>query len=191
MARRRRWVLGAVLLVAATVVGSDIWVSWRGAGTNYTPSNAPSAQVALVLGAAVHGGKPGTYVRGRLEAAAELVREGKVENVLVSGNAAGRSGDEVEVMGGWLRRRGIEAERDGDGLDTNMSCQHVRERGYTSVLIVTQAFHADRARLLCRRHGLTADVVVADCPGCSTFARTRNVIREMVLSRPKVVVTGG
>lgn len=162
-----------------------------GSGPLYSPDDAPPAPVAIAFGASVRGGRPGSFVEGRLEAALRLYRIGKVQRILVSGNANGLSGDEIEVMTRWLRERGVPDEAlltDGAALDTYLSCVHARDRfGIDRVLLVSQFFHVRRAVVLARHLGLDADAVRAEA-GCTRRAWVRNLAREYLLSRPKAAL---
>lgn len=162
-----------------------------GSGPLYSPETAPSAPVAITFGASVRGGRPGSFVEGRLEASLQLYRLGKVQRILISGNAGGTSGDEIAVMSGWLLARGVPAHAlltDGAGLDTYLACLHARDRfGLGRVLLVSQFFHARRAAALARHLGLDADAVRAEC-GCTRRAWVRNLAREYFLSRPKAAL---
>lgn len=162
-----------------------------GTGPLYAPDEAPSAPVAIAFGASVRGGRPGSFVEGRLEASLQLLRLGTVEKILVSGNSEGLSGDEIAVMTGWLRARGVPDEAlltDGAGLDTYLSCLRARDEfGIDRVLLVSQGFHARRAAALARHLGLDADAVRAEC-GCTRRAWVRNLSREYFLSRPKAAL---
>ncbi|BDH55418.1 vancomycin high temperature exclusion protein [Tsukamurella sp. PLM1] len=137
------------------------------------------------------GGRPGSFVEGRLVASLQLLRLGKVEKILVSGNAGGTSGDEIAVMTAWLRARGVPAGdllTDGAGLDTYLACRRARDEfGLGRVLLVSQFFHARRAAALARHLGLDADAVRAEC-GCTRRAWIRNLAREYLLSRPKAAL---
>jgi len=151
-------------------------------------ADAPAAPVVIVPGARVRAGLPMTYLRGRLDAAIELVRAGRVQAVLVSGDAAGRSGDEITAMVRYLVAHGVARERivtDPYGLDTYDTARRAVETyGVRQALIVTQSFHLPRAVALCRRAGI--DITGVRASGdVRTSTRVRNLLREYLLSRPK------
>jgi len=162
-----------------------------GLGPLYSPETAPPAPVAIAFGASVRGGRPGSFVEGRLEASLQLYRLGTVEKILVSGNAEGLSGDEIAVMTGWLRDHGVPDSAlltDGAGLDTYLACLRARDEfGVRRVLLVSQFFHARRAAALARHLGLDADAVRADA-ACTRRSWVRNLAREYLLSRPKAAL---
>jgi vancomycin permeability regulator SanA len=146
---------------------------------------APSAPVVVVFGAelAPGGQRPKPFLAGRLDVAAELFRAGKVRAVLVSGDAAGTSGDEVAVMTRYLVERGVPAGRivaDPHGLDTYDTCARAADvYGIRRALLVSQSFHLPRAVALCRHLGIDADGVDARCDTCRDATLRKNTAREL------------
>ncbi|GAA3152115.1 ElyC/SanA/YdcF family protein [Planomonospora alba] len=129
-------------------------------------AGVPRAPVALVLGAAVHGGRPSPMLARRLDIAAELYRAGRVRALLLSGDN-GRTGyDEPSVMRDYLIARGVPGRvlvLDYAGFDTWDSCVRARDVfGATRLTVVTQVFHLPRAVALCRTAGLEASGVGDD-----------------------------
>ena len=155
-------------------------------GNVYTEAQAPAADVVLVLGAQVApgGADPMPVLRGRLDTAAALVRDGRARVILVSGDGTGRSGDETTVMTSYLTRLGIDPARvvaDPSGLDTYDSCLRAKEvYGLSRALVVTQSYHLDRAVALCRHVGIDADGVMAGCPTCRRATLFRNALRDVL-----------
>jgi vancomycin permeability regulator SanA len=190
---RRRWLrrtllglLAVVLLGVAAIAAPVVWMTAASAGHLHdTVADAPSAPVVIVFGAelAPGGQRPKPFLAGRLDIAAELVRAGKARAVLVSGDAGGRSGDEVTVMTRYLVDRGVEQRRivaDPHGLDSYDTCARARQvYGIRRALLVSQAFHLPRAVTLCRRLGVDADGVSARCDGCRAVTLRKNRVREV------------
>ncbi|GAJ85116.1 hypothetical protein NBRGN_083_00280 [Nocardia brasiliensis NBRC 14402] len=129
------------------------------------------------------------YLRGRLDAAIELLRAGKVREILVSGDAAGASGDEIAAMTRYLAARGVDqavVRTDGLGLSTRATGARARRLfGIDRALVVTQYQHVPRAVALCRGAGIDADGVTAAC-ACRRITKVRNNLREWVAA-PKAV----
>ena len=165
------------MLAVVVTGGSVTWAYTASAGHRYGLADAPAAPVVIVLGAEV--GTP--FLSGRLDATVELVRAGKARSVLVSGNAAGTSGDETKEMTAYLTARGVSRAKitvDGQGLDTYDTCARaVRVVGIRRALVVTQGYHVPRAVSLCRSLGMDADGVEAACD-CGGFLLFRNEARE-------------
>lgn len=145
-----------------------------------------TADVVLVLGTQVAPGgeEPFPRLRGRLDAAAQLIRDGRAKVVLVSGDAGGRSGNETKVMSSYLQRAGVSANRivaDPSGLDTYDSCLRAKQVfGVTRAIVVTQGYHLPRAVTLCRHVGINADGVRARCDECTLIDFPRNWGRDFV-----------
>lgn len=188
----RRWltivVIIAFVAVELMVAVSGTWVFVRSDGRVFSTKDAPPAPIAIVFGAAVVSDEePGSYLKGRLDAALKLFQEGMVETIIVSGDAIPPGDDEVAVMRHYLQDKGIPPERlidDPRGFDTDDTCRRAHTiYGVQRGLLVTQDFHVPRAVALCRAWEIDAFGVVAGCD-CSTQSLVRNYIREAFLSRP-------
>lgn len=169
--RRRvlRWTAAVAAVAVLIVGGSYAWVRIDAAGHQYSVAQAPSAPVALVLGAGLRAdGSPSEYLRYRLDDAAALYRAGKVKVLLVSGDNGTTSHDEPNAMRDYLAAQGVPASkvvRDYAGFDTWDSCSRARRIfGADRILVVTQTFHLPRAVFLCRQAGLNADGVADNHP---------------------------
>ncbi|MCO1596416.1 YdcF family protein [Micromonospora sp. RHAY321] len=183
---RRAAVLGAAALLLASLPW--LWTVIAARGHVHAESDAPTADVVIVLGTAVAPDRrrPGDRLTGRLETAAALVTSGRARVVLVSGDGGGASGDETAVMTSYLTDLGVDPRRvvaDPFGLDTYDSCARAREvYGVERALIVTQSYHVSRAVTLCRHLGLDVDGVIARCPGCGPALLVEKSIRDYLAS---------
>ena len=187
MARRSRtrrvafWTLlaafGLTVAAALFVVGVNLLIL-RDASPHIVknPAAAPSAPVAIVLGAGIQAdGTPSPMLADRLDTALLLYREGKVKSLLLSGNAR-PADDEVAVMLHYLVTRGVAAgdlRIDPQGFttyDTMLRAQKVFH--INGALIPTQHFHLSRAVFLARSLGISAIGVPADIQHYSTIDDT-------------------
>ncbi|WP_433206597.1 SanA/YdcF family protein [Dactylosporangium sp. CS-047395] len=177
----RVWLVRLVRLgVAAAVVGglltaeSSMWLRTAANGHLYTVATVPAAPVVMVLGAQVYDdGTPSPFLEARLELARQLFAAGKVKAILVSGDHMDWGYDEPGNMWLWLNSHGVPAGRiieDHAGFDTYDSCARAkRVFGVDRMIIVTQAFHLERAVALCRHLGVDATGV-----GDTTVAKFRD-----------------
>ncbi|RUL91506.1 YdcF family protein [Verrucosispora sp. FIM060022] len=184
---RRIAVLGLLLLLLTSLPW--VWTAVAAYGHVHAVDEAPVADVVIVLGTAVteDGRQPGIRLAGRLETAAELVRQQRARVVLVSGDGHGASGDETAAMTAHLTEQlGVDPQRivaDPYGLDTYDSCRRAREvYGVERALIVTQSYHLSRAVTLCRQLGVDADGVPARCTGCGTGLLLEKAVRDYFAS---------
>ena len=136
------------------------------------PGAAPSAPVAIVLGASIYAdGTPSPMLADRLDTALLLYREGKVKTLLLS--AVERPGDEeIAVMRRYLIERAVpdtDLLTDPQGFNTHASMVNAQKAFHIkSALIPTQRFHLTRAVYLARSLGIQATGVPADIRPYST-----------------------
>ena len=180
-----------VAALVAIVLASAGWVAYATAGKVYDVDDAPDAPVAIVLGAQVRDGKPMRFLAGRLDAAIALMAAGKIKAILVSGDADGNSGNEIQAMTDYLIEHDIDPDviiGEDHGIDTYDTCARAKETfGVERGLIISQPLHVSRAVALCEDMDLDIDGVTADCVDCNTLAVVRNYAREL-LARPKAVL---
>jgi vancomycin permeability regulator SanA len=185
----RRWCVAAV--AALLVVSSPwAWTSLSARGHVYAESDAPAADVAIVLGTEVVDGEPSPRLAGRLETAALLASTGRVRTLLVSGDGNGASGNEPAAMTAYLVSLGVSPGKiiqDPYGLDTYDTCIRARDVYHVRrALVVTQSYHVDRAVTLCRHMDIDADGVVAPCH-CGWMLATNKWIRDYFASGKAVL----
>lgn len=126
-------------------------------------TSAPTAQVALILGAEVYAdGRPSPALSSRLDVGIELLRLGRVRTLLMSG---GNGTFEIGAMRAYAIARGVAADAillDAGGERTLASCLQARDAFQTHrLIVVSQEEHMARAVYTCRRIGIDADGVVA------------------------------
>ncbi|MDJ0362373.1 ElyC/SanA/YdcF family protein [Rhodococcus sp. H29-C3] len=183
--------VGAVIgVILAIVLASAAWVAVMSSGRVHDVADAPDAPVIIVLGSQVRDGKPMKFLAGRLDAAIEVYESGRARAILVSGDAHGRSGNEIAAMTEYLVDAGIDRDKivgDDYGLDTFDTCARASDTfGVSKALIVSQGLHVSRAVALCRDAGIDAHGIDAECE-CNLLAVVRNYAREW-LARPKAVL---
>jgi vancomycin permeability regulator SanA len=179
-------VLGAGVGGAVAAVGASVgFVRLRAAGHLQPEAAAPSAPVALVLGAQVYpSGTPSPFLAARLELARRLLVTGTVRVLLLSGDGAAPEYDEPAAMAAYLAARGVPADRmvlDRFGLDTYDSAYRARQvYGVARLLVVTQAYHLPRAVATCRALGIDADGVGDVAVRRLSSAWVRGALRDQV-----------
>jgi uncharacterized SAM-binding protein YcdF (DUF218 family) len=122
------------------------------------------ADLGVVLGNAVEvGGTPSWRLQGRLDKAIELYRAGYFPKILVSGGIDWRGSNEAQVMADYLVQNGVPREAvllDEKGQNTYLTAVHtaalMRERGWKSVLVISQFYHVPRSRLALKKMGLSS-----------------------------------
>jgi vancomycin permeability regulator SanA len=157
--RPRRLLSLALVVVLAVLLGPWALVSLSTDGARYEIGDVPAAPVAIVFGAGLAGpDEPSQFLAQRLDLAVDLWQQQKVRHILVSGDNATVTHDEVGVMRDYLVRHGVPAgviTEDHAGYDTYDSCYRARAVfGVTRAVLVTQNYHLARALWDCQGQGL-------------------------------------
>ncbi len=85
--------------------------------------------------------------------------------LIVTGDDGKYASNEIKGMVDYLHAQGVPDEIlfvDAGAYRTFDSCEHLKQKGFSDVLLITQAFHLPRALYLCNKIGVNADGVVAD-----------------------------
>jgi SanA protein len=127
----------------------------------------PAERTAIVFGAGLrYDGSPTAVLRDRVETAAQLYFNGKVEKLLMSGDNSTIDYNEPESMRQYAISLGIPDEDivlDYAGRRTYDTCYRAKAIfGLERAILVTQDFHLPRALYLCNALGVEAVGVRAD-----------------------------
>ncbi|MFF4521523.1 SanA/YdcF family protein [Streptomyces bluensis] len=163
----QRRAVQVVMVLCALALLPATWIFLAAGDRLRTADSVPRTDVAVVFGAGLRGGEPSPPLARRLDAAAELYREGRIEVVLVSGDNSREDYDEPDAMRAYLRERGVPDARivsDYAGFDTWDSCVRARKIfGVDRAVLISQGFHIRRAVALCEEAGVRSyGVGVAD-----------------------------
>lgn len=127
----------------------------------------PAMQVAIVFGTShrLRNGQPNPYYLGRMESAAHWVQEGRVHQLLLSGDNRALNYNEPMVMWKGLRARRVPADvmtRDYAGFSTFDTLIRARKVfGLEQAVLITQAWHLPRALWIAKQVGIDAYGCVA------------------------------
>lgn len=163
--RRRTMVVGSLILFTFglfTLVGTRVYSAGRAQNLIYTQDTVPPRPVAIIFGAWVDdAGDPSDMLADRVRTGVNLYKAGKVKALLLTGDNHIKSYDEPESMRQYALALGVPDSAlvlDYAGFRTYDSCYRAREIfKVDQAILVTQAFHLDRALLTC--NGLNVDSV--------------------------------
>ena len=151
-----------LLCIALLLLCNQLVVS-NAEGRLYDSVNeVENTEVGLLLGTTPQtriGRRPNQFFKFRIDAAEQLYKAGKIEKILVSGDANSLDGvNEVECMRDSLVARGVPVNvimLDGSGLRTLDSVvRAVEVYGVHSFVVISQRFHNERAIYLAEHLGL-------------------------------------
>lgn len=142
----------------------------------------PENRVGLVLGTSprIRDGRPNPYFSNRMEAAAKIYHQNKVQYLIVSGDNRTRYYNEPEYMQQALIELGVPASsifQDHAGIRTFESVMRAREVfGQNDITIISQRFHNQRAVYIAKQKGM--DAVAFNAADVHQEMNDRTRIRE-------------
>jgi len=122
----------------------------------------PHNKVGLFLGTGkiLSNGRINLYYKYRIDAAVKLFKAGKVDFILVSGDNSTKNYDEPSTIKEDLIKKGIPSNKiylDYAGFRTLDSVVRCREIfGQTSITVISQQFHNERAIYIAKRKDIDA-----------------------------------
>jgi uncharacterized SAM-binding protein YcdF (DUF218 family) len=160
--RRALLALALVVLVVVGYYGFSLYPVWSTGRSDYTGT----ADAIVVMGAAQYDGRPSPQLAARLDHVAELWPRGIAPLVVATGgNRPGDRFTEAQASATYLEQRSVPAEAlllEDKGTNSYESLRAVADllhaRGLDDVVIVTDPYHALRAKLIAEQVGLTAHV---------------------------------
>ena len=172
-------VIGLILVLIGACI--NLYVIHTGGKRIYSVKamRGSHADCILVLGAGLKpDGSPSDMLRDRLSFACDLWQEGVSDTVLISGDRASESYDEVTAMKNYLLAHGVPEDailEDPMGYSTSESLIRAKEvYGYENIIVVTQRYHLYRALYVAEKIGLDAKGVNSD-----PFTYRGQVLRDM------------
>jgi vancomycin permeability regulator SanA len=186
----RRFAITMVVLLAVVLAAPRIttWVLARGDVAHHVSDlpklGAGDRRAAIVLGAGLKNKRPSPLLADRIDAAVDLLDHDRVDLLLMSGDNTTQYYDEPSAM----RRAAIEdgapasvVAPDYAGRRTWDTCMRARQIfGIKHAVVVTSAFHVDRAVVSCRAAGI--DVVGYSVPDGRFSPKHRAVWRTRELA---------
>lgn len=185
--RARHLLVGGLLMIAmplCAVVGIRAYSAVAAQGQTYTLETVPERPVAIVFGALVYGsGKPSAMLADRVAMGAALIRTGKAQVLLMTGDNSLDTYNEPEAMRQYALSLGVPDSAivlDYAGFRTYDSCYRARDIFQVEqAILVTQEFHLDRALLVCGALGIDAVGVSADAMRPTGYAARSLLVSEL------------
>jgi len=162
-----RWVWRLLMLATLAVAGLRWWTDHTAKPSTYALEEAPIRRVAIVFGAGVWpDGRLSAVLEDRVYTAVQLYQAGRVQKILMTGDNRFVDYNEPGHMRRYALSLGVPDEDivlDYAGRRTYDSCYRARQIfGVTDAILVTQAYHLDRALFTARSLGIDAVGVPAD-----------------------------
>ena len=139
---------GLCVLLVSVCNLTVIWSSQKKVNTQ----DVPKCDAVIILGAMVRGDTPSAILKARLDKGCELYFSGAADRIIMSGDHGRADYDEVNAMKAYAVSKGVPEEHiftDHAGFDTYDSMYRAKATFLCEkVIVVTQAFHINRAVFL-------------------------------------------
>jgi vancomycin permeability regulator SanA len=204
----KRLEIAAVIILALLIWGPSIYANLSTRSLRYnidktSIKNVPKKDVAIVFGAGVNRqtGEPTPYLQWRVETAVKLLKAGRVQKILMSGDNSIEKYNEPEAMKKWALKLGADDKDivlDYAGYSTYDTCYRANYIfGVHEAVLVTQGYHLPRAVMTCNDLGVKSVGVAALRRG--TDVEINYITREwlstnkstiQLIAKPKPTVLG-
>lgn len=178
-------IIHGLLAALALVLFANVQIASASAGRVYrTIETVPANRVGLLLGTSpyVVSGRLNPFFEHRIRAAVELLRAGRIEYILASGDNEHRSYNEPVQMKKALIAAGVPESAivlDFAGFRTLDSVVRASEVfGQEQLTVISQEFHTRRALYIAREYSIDAVAFAAQEVGGYTGARMH--VREQL-----------
>lgn len=173
--------LGAITVIAFNLITHVTYADRLYPSTVDVPADSP--RVAIVFGAGLtRSGGPTPVLYDRVATAVDLYQRGLIDKLLLTGDNRFVNYNEPEAMRQTALKLGVPDSAlvlDYAGRRTYDSCYRARSIfGVERAILVTQAFHLDRAMYLCASFGIDSIGVMADRREYAASSETWWSIRE-------------
>lgn len=152
-----------ILAAALSIYVCNYIIERSSAGKTFSKvEEIPSNHVGLLLGTGkfLSGGQENPYYQYRIDAAAGLLKSGKIKYLVISGDNSHKDYDEPSDMLADLLAVGIDSSQiylDYAGFRTFDSIIRLKKIfGQSKVTIISQQFHNQRAIYIAQREGIDA-----------------------------------
>jgi vancomycin permeability regulator SanA len=161
--------LSLLLVGGAILIGTLLLTPF---GSEIADTSQRDFDAGVILGAAVWSGdRPSPVLRERINTGYDLLRQGTVQFLVVTGSNAPGEMSEAEVARRELLRRGADPTRIVVESTTRSTVQQIMfirdqllKQGWTSFIIISDQFHLKRALQIARFYDLDAQGVSSESP---------------------------
>src|SRR5689334_5218471 len=194
--RRAKQTLALGVLVPAAALSIVVTVrAYAAVQANakiYALDKVPPRPVGIVFGAEVYtSGNLSEMLADRVKMSAKLYQHGKISALLFTGDNHIKTYDEPEAMRDYALQLGVPGRAivlDYAGFRTYDSCYRARDIfKVRQAILVTQAFHLDRALLICNGLGIDSIGVAADAVDADGYAG-KDLLRSQLREFPSTML---
>jgi len=150
-----------------------IWVTAFKDDSATIQANNIKTDAGIVLGAAVWGGnRPSPVLRERINKGYELLENGTIKNIVLTGGGSPGEMTEADVAKSELLKKGIDQKLIFAENKSNSTLEQItyvdkslyRRLGWQRIILISDNFHLPRSGEICRFYGIKTYAVSSDTP---------------------------
>jgi vancomycin permeability regulator SanA len=162
-------ILVSLIIFAALL----IWINLYKDDRVYIESSKLKLDAGVVLGAAVWGGnRPSPVLRERINKGYELLKEGTIKYIVLTGGGSPGEMTEAEVAKNEFLKKGIDEKNIFAENKSNSTLEQItyvnrnlyKKYNWQGIILITDNFHLPRSEQICRFYGISAYGVASDTP---------------------------
>jgi vancomycin permeability regulator SanA len=168
---RSIWI--TIIIPLIILVSLLIWINTYKDDKSYIENNKIKIDAGVVLGAAVWGGnRPSPVLRERINKGYELLKEGTIKYIVLTGGGSPGEMTEAEVAKNELLKKGIDEKNIFAENKSNSTLEQItyvnnnlyKKNNWQNIILITDNFHLPRSQQICRFYGIKSLTVASDTP---------------------------
>ncbi len=168
---RSIWI--TIIISLVTLVCLLIWINTYKDDRAYIDSSKIKTDAGVVLGAAVWGGnRPSPVLRERINKGYELLKQGTIKYIVLTGGGSPGEMTEAEVAKNELLKKGIDEKNIFAENKSNSTLEQItyvnnnlyKKNNWQNIILITDNFHLPRSQQICRFYGIKSLTVASDTP---------------------------
>ncbi|WP_316797469.1 vancomycin high temperature exclusion protein [Pedobacter agri] len=154
-----KWLFLAAVVGFAVVFITSYSIKFKTENYIYCDiKNVPKTKVAIIFGAGIRNNKPSKYLKDRLDAGISLLKNNKVDKLLLSGDNGRDEYDELTVMKLYCYENGVDTTKiyiDYAGFDSYSTMYRAKQIfKVDTAILVTQKYHLNRCIYIGNKLGI-------------------------------------
>lgn len=168
---RSVWI--TILVSLAFFLSLLAWINFYKDDRQFIEANRLKIDAGVVLGAAVWGGnRPSPVLRERINKGYELMKDGTIKYIILTGGGSPGEMTEAEVAKNELLKKGIDEKSIFAENKSNSTLEQItyvdrslyKKNSWQDIVLITDNFHLPRSEQICRFYGLKSYGVASETP---------------------------
>lgn len=168
---RSVWI--SILISFTIIISLMLWINFYNDDRQYIDLNKIKIDAGVVLGAAVWGGnRPSPVLRERINKGYELLKDGTIKYIVLTGGGSPGEMTESEVAKNELLKKGVNEKNIFAENKSNSTLEQItyvnrnlyKKNKWKDIALITDKFHLPRSQQIASFYGIKSYTVASDTP---------------------------